>query len=86
MKEASAARDERLARARALVEAGAYLITGDAVLVYSDQPGVPGWTVERGGVCRCPDATVGYAYRFGLPCKHRLAAEIALSETTEESK
>ena len=73
-KQAAEARGERLARARALVEAGAYLETAGAVYVYSDRPGIPGYTVER-GECPCPDATVGYAAVWlGRRCKH---AEVA---------
>jgi hypothetical protein len=72
---------ERADRARALVAAGAYLVTPGAVLVYSDAPDVVGggWTVAD-GACPCPDATVGIAARLlDGACKHRMAAELVRS-------
>jgi hypothetical protein len=76
---------ERAQRGRELVLAGAYLVTpggasgGSAVLVYSDRPGVPGYTVEDGR-CTCPDATVGQAARLGIACKHAVCARWVLAE------
>lgn len=77
--DAYAAAVERTERAKALVEAGAFLVTGDAVLVYSDRAGVPGYTVEAGR-CSCPDATLGEAARLRIPCKHATAAELIWNE------
>lgn len=79
--DAFAAASERTARARELIEARAYVVTDAAVLVYSDRPGVAGYTVERERGCSCPDATLGEAARLlGGRCKHRLAAELVWAE------
>lgn len=79
--DAFAAASERAERARALVDAGAFLATDGAVLVYSDRPGVAGYTVEVGRGCSCPDATLGQAARvLQGRCKHRLAAELVWAE------
>lgn len=76
--DAYAAARERTARARELVAAGAYLATAGAVLVYSDRPGVAGYTVEAGR-CPCPDATMGEAARLlGGKCKHSMVSEMVL--------
>lgn len=78
--DAHAAATERIERARALVEAGAYLVTDGAVLVYSDRPGCAGFTVAAGASCPCPDRQLGEAARLGIPCKHEVAAELVRAE------
>lgn len=68
---------EREERARELVASRAYVVTAGAVLVYSDAPSCPGYTVVEGS-CPCPDATLGWAARhLGGRCKHVIAAELA---------
>lgn len=72
-------RAARLAAGAALVAERAFVVTaGRVVLVFSDAPGVAGYTVEHGR-CPCPDATVGFAARHGLACKHAVAAGLALA-------
>jgi hypothetical protein len=80
VKQVTDARTERLERAREIVKAGAYLATAGAVLVESDSPGVAGYSIGHDGRCSCPDATVGYAAKNNLACKHRLVWEIVRSE------
>jgi hypothetical protein len=72
------ARMARFERARELIEAGAYLVAGESVFVYSDAPGCAGHTVV-GSQCSCPDATVGWAFRAGEMCKHELVAGAVLA-------
>lgn len=65
----------RIARARELFEAGAFLVTAGAVLVLTDRADVVGggYTVER-GACPCKDAEFT-ARRLGLNCAHQQVAE-----------
>jgi hypothetical protein len=71
------AQAERLLKALALLEEGAYVVTARSVFVYSDQPGVAGHTVDLDAMrCDCPDATVGWAHRNGIDCKHEELARI----------
>ena len=69
---------ERQERARELIASKSYVVAGPSVFVYSDRPGVAGYEVV-GGRCSCPDATVGSAWRAGIPCKHALVARAVLT-------
>lgn len=70
----------RLQKARELVDSRSYVVTTGSVFVFSDSADVAGYTVEAGGACSCPDATVGFAARnLGGLCKHRLLVEAVLT-------
>ena len=82
------ARDSRILRARELILSHSYLVTAGAVFVYSDSPGVAGYTIENnGGRCSCPDAAVGTAFKLGVPCKHEAVAKLlAKSHVVEAAR
>ncbi len=70
-------RDQRISKARALVDSGSFVRSAGAVMIFSDCPTVVGggWTVSE-GQCGCPDATLGAAARLlSGRCKHVVAAE-----------
>ena len=75
-----AAASERAEKARLLIAAHAYIVTEGAVLVYSDCPGVAGYTVEDGRACPCPDRQLGQAAKLGIGCKHELTAQMVWAE------
>ena len=81
------ARDSRIVKARELILSHSYLVTAGAIFVYSDTPGVAGYTIEHGGRCSCPDAAVGTAFKLGVPCKHEAVAKLlAQSHVTEAAR
>lgn len=69
-------RASRVRKALELIESRSFIQTPGAVLVYSDCPGVPGWTVSDEEGCACPDSTVGTARQLGIPCKHRVVRDL----------
>lgn len=83
MKTVVEAQAERIVKATELLAAGAYVQTAGSVYVYSDQAGVPGYSVDLATMrCSCPDAAVGFAARkLGGECKHVICARLARERT-----
>lgn len=77
MSGAETPRASRIRKALELIESRSFIQTDGAVLVYSDCPGVAGWTVSDEDGCSCPDSQVGYAARhLAGECKHRVVRDL----------